>query len=99
MFTRKQLIGAILREMERVWGAEGLGGEAEEYKWLESQYHISEEEDVQWQLVLQYATGHLPEEDLEDEEVMEFLEDNFAVVLFLEALLRKYRSSREPFPR
>jgi len=55
--NRTELIDAVLQEMERVWGAEGFGGEPIEYVWLESQYHVSEEEDVQWQLILEYAIG------------------------------------------
>ena len=85
--------------MDRVWGEEGLGGEAGAYEWLKEHYQISEEEDVQWQLILEYDMDDLCEEDLEDEELMEFLEDNFAVVLFLETLLRKYQSSTETYPR
>jgi len=99
MMNRTQLIHAILQEMERVWGPGGLAGEPTEYAWLESHYHISEEEDVQWQLVLEYEIDDLSEEDLEDEEVMQFLEDNFAVVRFLESLLRKYQSSGEVYQR
>jgi len=95
--NKAQLIQAVLQEMERVWGPEGFGGESEEYAWLQSRYGISEEEDVQWQLILQYEIDDLPEEDWEEEEIMQFLEDNFAVVLFLEGLLRKYRRSTETF--
>ena len=96
--NRAQLIAAIMLEMERVWGPQGFGGEPEEYGWLEWRYQISEEEDVQWQLILEYQLGELREEDLEDDQLMQFLENNFAVVVFLEDLLRKYRSSVAEYP-
>ena len=97
--NRAQLIDAVLEEMERVWGPEGFDGENAEYEWLEDHYAISEEDDVQWQLILQYNLGNLPEEDLDDDDVMAFLEDNFAVVLFLEKLLRRYRSGSDTYLR
>lgn len=97
--NRSQLIDAILDEEERVWGDEGPGGEPAEYAWLRKHYQISEEEDVQWQLVLQYEEDDLADEDLADDDLMDFLEDNLAVILFLEGLLRKYQSSTEIYPR
>jgi len=97
--NRAQLIDAVLDEMERVWGDEGLGGSDREYRWLASEYGITEEEDVQWQLVFQYDIDDMLEEDLEDDEVMTFLEDDLGVVLFLERFLAKYRSSEKKYPR
>ena len=52
--TRPELIEAVLTEMHRVWGDEGFGGTFPEYEWLLANYGITEEEDVQWQFVLQY---------------------------------------------
>ena len=76
-----------------------MAGEPKEYAWIESHYGISEEDDVQWQLILEYEADEMLEEDLEDEELMQFLADNFAVVVFLEDLLRRYRSKRDVYPR
>lgn len=85
--------------MQRVWGDEGFGGTPPECAWLLANYGITEEEDVQWQLVLQYDMDDLPEEDWEDEEVMTFVENDMAVLPFLRMLLRKYRSGTAIFPR
>jgi len=86
--------------MDRVWGDPGLGGDADEYAWLEENYGITEGEDVKWQFVLQYFVTHdLPEEDEEDPEVMDFLEDYEAVTDFLNSLLRKYQSGDRVYPR
>lgn len=97
--TRVELLEAVLEEMQRVWGDEGLGGTVPEYEWLLAHYGITEEEDVQWQLVLQYDTDDLPEEDSEDEEVMAFVEDDKAVLAFLRMFLNKYRSGADTYPR
>ena len=91
--TRTELIDAVLEEMNRVWGEDGLGGEQEEYAWLLENYNITEEDDVKWQLILQHCMDDLYDEDLEDEELMLFLEDDHAVIRFLQEFLRKYRSS------
>lgn len=90
---RAELINAVLEEMDRVWGEDGLGGEPDEYAWLLKNYNITEEDDVQWQLILQYSMNDLYDEDLEDEELMTFLEDDQAVIQFLQEFLRKYKSS------
>lgn len=97
--TKPELIEAVMAEMSRVWGQEGLGGEKGEYEWLVQTYGITEEEDVQWQLILQDGMDDLPEEDLEDEELMTFLADQPAVVAFLEAFLQKYRERSVVYPR
>ena len=97
--TKPELIDAILAEMSRVWGQEALGGEKAEYEWLAQTYGITEEVDVQWQLVLQDDMDDLPEEDLEDEELMLFLADEPAVIAFLESFLQKYQRSSDVYPR
>ncbi|WP_316659408.1 hypothetical protein [Ralstonia condita] len=94
---RAELINAILTRMEQVWGDGGLSGEPEQYAWLLEHFGISEEEDVQWQLVLEYDMDELSEEDREDPEVMQFVEDEEQVVRFLENLLRKYESVQLQF--
>jgi len=86
--TKADLIDAVMAEMSRVWGQEGLGGEKREYEWLLQTYGITEEEDVQWQLILQDDMDDLPEEDLEDGELMTFLADQPAVVTFLISVYR-----------
>jgi hypothetical protein len=97
--NRAQLIDAIFQEMQRVWGEEGPRGEPEESAWLEKHYGISEEQDIQWELILAYEADEMDEEDLADDELMESLEDNLTVILFLEGLLRKYQSGTAVYPR
>lgn len=91
--TKNALIEAISREMIRVWGKGGLHGEPEEYRWLEENYGISEEDDVWWQLTIQHHFGDLPEEDRNDAEVMQFLNDDARVEQFLRNLLQLYQSN------
>ncbi|CFB60455.1 MULTISPECIES: hypothetical protein [Pandoraea] len=91
---------SVIGEMERVWGEPGLDGTSDEYKWLEANYQITEEEDVKWQMALQYFVNHdLPEDDESDPEVMAFLDDYDAVRSFLAEFLRKYRSSDKVYLR
>lgn len=97
--TKSELIGQTIDEMDRVWGEESLRGEPEEYDWLLANYNISEEEDVQWQLILQHHMGDLPVEDQEDEEVMLFLENEHAVIQFLQVYLSKYKNSSATYMR
>ncbi|MNZ57953.1 hypothetical protein D3C78_759490 [compost metagenome] len=89
---RDELIDEVLGEMDRVWNGD-FGGESVEYEWLLENFNVTEEDDVQWQLIIQHSTNNLPEEELKDEELMAFLEDDGAVVDFLEKLVKKYRSS------
>lgn len=101
--TRSDLIESVLAEMERVWGPEGFGGELEAYAWLKASFGISEEEDLQWQDVLSDWAGTLDEDtaDLEEDEkeqVKAFLQDDPAVITFLETLLQRYRSSDATYP-
>jgi predicted 3-demethylubiquinone-9 3-methyltransferase (glyoxalase superfamily) len=97
--TRTTLVNAAIVEITRVWGAGGLQGTAPEYAWLFDTYGISEEEDVQWQLVFEYQIDEMLDEDLDDEEVMAFVEDDAAVIAFLHGFLVKYRSSAATYPR
>jgi hypothetical protein len=90
---RDELIDQIMSEMDRVWGDEGFGGESQEYEWLQHHYGISEDEDVQWQNILNYQIDELEEDDLEDEEKMQFLENDDAVCKFLSEFLQKYQSN------
>lgn len=96
--VRTTLVDAVLIEVTRVWGKEGLQGNASEYAWLLDTYGISEEEDVQWQLVLEHEIGEMLDEDLDDDEVMVFVEDDVAVIGFLQRFLAKYQSSTASFP-
>lgn len=96
--TRSDLIESLLAEMARVWGPAGFGGEQEAYAWLKEQFGISEADDVQWQDVLSDWSGTLDEDtaDLDVDElenVKAFLQDDNAVMTFLETLLQRYRSS------
>ncbi|MNF55136.1 hypothetical protein D3C84_365860 [compost metagenome] len=101
--TRSDLIESVLAEMNRVWGPEGFGGEFEAYAWLKEHFGISEEEDVQWQDVLSDWAGSLDVdlEDLDEAEkkrVIAFLQDDSAVMTFLETLLQRYKSSSTTYP-
>jgi hypothetical protein len=49
--------------------------------------------------VFEYQIGEMLDEDLDDEEVMAFVEDDAAVIAFLHGLLGKYRSSAAMYPR
>jgi hypothetical protein len=91
--TRDHLIEAVVAEMERIWGKTVFDGTAAEYEWLLSSYGITEEEGVQWQLLLQYQMQDLSDEDREDPEVTDFVENKAAAVEFLVTLLRKYQNS------
>lgn len=96
--TRSDLIESVLAEMARVWGPTGFGGEQEACAWLKEQFGISEADDVQWQDVLSDWSGTLDEDtaDLDVDElenVKAFLQDDNAVMTFLETLLQRYRNS------
>lgn len=90
---REELIAQVMVEMDRVWGDDGFGGDMDEYEWLQQHYNITEDEDVQWQNILNYDIDELDEDDLADDEKMEFLEDDEAVCNFLTEFLQKYRSN------
>lgn len=96
--TRSELVESVLAAMERVWGADGFGGEDEAYAWLQEHFAISEEEDVQWQYVLSDWAGTLDEDtaDLDEDEQKQMralLQDDTTVTVFLESLLKRYKSS------
>jgi len=96
---RQNLVDAVLVEITRVWGEEGLQGNVPEYAWLFDSYGISEEEDVQWQLVFEHEIDEMLDEDLDDKEVMASVEDDARVIAFLHRFLAKYQSSAATFPR
>lgn len=101
--TRSELIESVLTEMDRIWGPEGFGGEAEAYLWLEEHFGISEKEDVQWQDVLSDWAGTVDEDtaDLEEHEINQvksFLQHDSSVTAFLESLLQRYKSCDATYP-
>ena len=91
--TKDELIDAVMREMDRVWGTKGLHGTPDEYAWLLTHYGITAEEDSRWMDVLYASTDRLPRGEPENEEVTRFLNDDQALRAFLEQLLQKYRSN------
>jgi hypothetical protein len=95
----EHLIDGIITEMDRVWGKNGLEGKDEEYKWLFSNYGISEMDDVRWQLILQKSAGDLPKDHDYDEDVemKNFLDDEAKIHEFLRWLLTQYRSSAKVY--
>jgi hypothetical protein len=96
--SKIELIDMIYAEMSRIWGVDGFQGLDSDYKWLQATYDISEEEDVLWQEILGFEIDDLHEDEWEDEELMSFLNDNSAVIHFLENLLEKYRKSSDVAP-
>ena len=97
--NKYQLIEAIQREENRVWGPDGFRGEERELRWLQAHYGISAGDDQVWVRIQQYEYDELSLADTMDETLMRSLEDTFSVILFLEKLLRKYQSSTDVFPR
>jgi hypothetical protein len=97
--SRKKLISAVLLETDRVWGENGFGGKPDEYAWLAVTFSITYDQDVQWQLILDHACDCLEDDDFEDEKLMFFLEDDGAVMRFLNTLLEMYQRSSAVFPR
>jgi hypothetical protein len=97
--AKSEHIEAVIAEMSRVWGEDGLGGEKCEYEWLVQKYGITEEEDVLWQLILQDDKDDLTEEDLDDEELMTFLAEEPTVLAFFDVLFRKYQKHSAVYPR
>lgn len=99
MDRRAELVELVTEEVLRV--LPDFEGDPEEYAWLLATYGVTEEEDVQWSNVLAWEQGEF-ESDLYDEEELgeheAFLEDDAAVVAFLEGLLAKYLSSTAVIP-
>lgn len=99
---RAWLIDAVVLEMERVWGSDGLQGEVAEYGWLLTHYEISEEDDNKWLNILQFALEgreDFVEDDNENAEILTFLEEDGAVVRFLLDILKRYRSCEAVYRR
>jgi predicted 3-demethylubiquinone-9 3-methyltransferase (glyoxalase superfamily) len=91
--ARQLLIDAVMAEMKRVWGEDGLGGQPQEYEWLKRHYGIAEDEDVSWQLILEHSIGEQLPEDRDDPEVISLVNDETRVLSFLRDFLQKYQSS------
>ena len=94
--TIDDLIYAVSAEIQRVFPNE-FDGTSEEYRWLEANYGISEEDDVKWQLVVEFSLSELSAEDEDDEELMSFLTDLSAVEEFLTSMLTRYQSSGQAY--
>ncbi len=90
---RSQLIDAIMREMDRVWGTTGFHGTQDDYAWLLTHHGITAEEDRRWMEVLYASSGDGGREQTEDAGRTQFLNNDRAVRAFLEQLLQKYRSN------
>lgn len=88
--SHESLVDSIIREIERIFGHNGFDGTSEQYGWLMAHYNISEEEDVRWQMILEYDMDELVADS--DTYLMKFLENKHAVDIFLLNLLMKYRS-------
>lgn len=89
-----ELVSAIIAEVHRVF-PRGFDGTFAEYDWLGTNYGVTEDEDVQWQLIIdpEGAEEDLDASDPDDGETIAFLENPERVRLFLEGLLSKYRAN------
>jgi hypothetical protein len=96
--TRSDLVGAILNEMDRVWGDKGFSGSWAEYEWLLEHYGITEDEDVEWSGILEYNSDEVEPDDASNPEWMSFVTDDEQVIPFLIRLLDKYRSNTAVVP-
>jgi hypothetical protein len=105
---KNELIDAIIREVERVFGEDpGFEGTNEQYGWLATTYGVTEDDDVKWQFLIcpdpfdpSKTVDPLDPDNSDDEEMISFLiDDNAVVIAFLETLLAKYRSSDAVWPR
>ncbi len=75
-----------------------LEGTQEEYAWLKQHYGISEDDDVNWQFILQDSTDDLTEDELseddpDDEEMIDLLTHPGDIIATLNTLLLRYRSN------
>jgi hypothetical protein len=91
--SRAQLIDAIMVEIERVWPGYHLNGTKEQYEWLRANYRITAVEDIRWQLILEHSEHELRDGDRADGDLMAFLDNDAAVIAFLQTMLDKYRSN------
>lgn len=99
MDRRAELVELVTDEVLRV--LPDFEGDPEEYAWLLATYGVTEEEDVQWSNVLAWDQGEFESDLYDEEELAEheaFLDDDAAVIAFLEGLLLKYRSSTAVVP-
>ena len=91
---------------QRIWPWGNLHGDAEQLAWLLAQYGITEDEDARWQFILDdkmVDDGVPPLEELDphnldDQELLLFLNDEQAVYTCLKQLLQKYRSNDVEYP-
>jgi hypothetical protein len=94
--TKDELILAVAAEVERIFGEDpGFQGDAEQYRWLEATYGVTEGDDVKWQFLL-YDNPYDPAEtidpldpdDPKDADMVAFVEDDAAITAFLEGVAR-----------
>jgi hypothetical protein len=98
MDRRVELIDALTDQIMRV--VPDFDGSPVEYEWLRANVGITEEEDVRWINVTSWQLGTFEEDgDHYDEEEwaewaewVTFLENDAAVVAFLESMLARYRA-------
>jgi hypothetical protein len=94
--NRRELNDAIFDEVQRVFGFENCPATMEEFVWLAEKYGISLEEQDRYDLINDYDSNDMREEQ-KDEFTMAFLRNDRAVCRFLEGLLRKYRGGSEVY--
>jgi len=95
MDRRAELIGAIIVEIDRIFGKGCFDGDDSQYEWLLANYGVTEEADVQWQQICEYERSEIPEDQYEEDELealYTWLEDDAAVHAFLEGMLKQYRA-------
>lgn len=76
-----ELLDAIADESERIFGFENYPSK-EESAWLVGTYNISKEEHLRYELILDYVSDDLAEEET-DYEALAFVRDDAAVLRFL----------------
>ncbi len=92
---KSEYIDHIVAEIGRVFGPDGLHGSEAEYAWLSTHYGVTEVDDVKWQEICEFERDELDEDMYDDDELdelLDFLNDEAAVIAFLSVLLKRYRS-------
>jgi len=101
MDRREQLHDELVAEVLRV--LPDFDGNEDEYAWLLANYGVTEEDDVKWQNVMHWEAGTFEEycDHYDEEETSEweaFLNDDAAVIAFLESMLARYRAGTAVYP-
>ncbi len=75
-----------------------LRGSPEEFAWLLEHYGIAEEDDVRWQWLIGYLSDSLYEDEIEDDEVYDFIKVEEAVRAYLAPFLKNRQRNALTYP-